>query len=106
MQGVLRDIVNLFNRNLIDLVEHIEALDVFSVALNHINELIHSVISSDGYVSIMNFVFMEHKLAQFLVQMGQFHLSVELNSTGFSLLDCDVWFGFVQSNTDLLKLFG
>jgi hypothetical protein len=63
MQRVLGDMVDLFDRNLIDLVEHIKALDVFSVALDHVNELVNSVVSPDGHVGIVDLIFMENKLA-------------------------------------------
>ena len=58
----LRDFMDLLNRNLINFVIDIEALNIFSVPFNHINEFIHIVITSKRYMSIMDLIFMQNIL--------------------------------------------
>ena len=58
VQWLLRDVIDFLNRNLINFVVDIEALDVFSVPFNYIDKFIHIVVPSKCYVSIMDLVLM------------------------------------------------
>jgi|LakMenEpi03Aug12_release.lakeMendotaPanAssembly.Ray.scaffolds.fasta_scaffold497904_1 hypothetical protein len=46
--------VNVLNRNSVNLVVDIDALCIFSVALNHINEVINIIVSVEFYVRIVD----------------------------------------------------
>jgi hypothetical protein len=85
IQRFLRDLIDLFNRNLINFVVNIKTFDIFSIAFNHINKLINIVVTSESNVSIMHFVLVHDNLDLFLVYFGQFNLCVELNTTRLCL---------------------
>lgn len=57
-ERILRNGINLLNRNGINLVINIDALDILSVALNHINKLINIVVTPEHNMRIMHFVFL------------------------------------------------
>ena len=104
---ILRDFIDLLYRNLINFVVNIQAFNVFSVALNNINKFIDIIVASESNVSIMNFVLVQNILNQFFITtFCQFNLSVELDSTGFCLLDRNIWLLLVESDSNLLEFLG
>ena len=86
VKWLLRDVMDLLNRNLINFVVDIEALNIFSVPFNNINEFIHIVITSKRYMCIMDLIFMQNILNQFFVHAsGLLYLSVKLDTTSLLL---------------------
>lgn len=106
IQWILRYLVDLLNRDGIDLVVDINALYVLSIALNHIDELVDIVVSPEGNMSIMHLVLVHDVDHHLFVNFGQLAVSVELNSTGFDLLDADIGPTLVQTDANLFEFLG
>lgn len=84
---VISQLVDVFNRDGVDLVVHVDALGVLAVAFNNINQVVYIVVTVELYVCIVDFVFLENVLDHALVNLGQSDRAREMESTNFLGLD-------------------
>ena len=98
--------VKLLNGDLIDLVDHINAGDVDTVAFDDINEIVYSGIAAELKGSVRNLVLMADRLDGVLREPG--HLDIlrfhDGNTTLVSLLNGNIRPLLVESDTETLKL--
>ena len=57
--GSSGDFINIFNGDTIDFVVDVQALDIFSVSFNNIDELINSDIFSQKDISVMDLILVQ-----------------------------------------------
>jgi len=69
--GVLRQSLDVFNRNGIDLVYDVDALDVLAIAFNGVNEVAHVVVSVELDVSVVDLVLVHDSFDHPLVNQCQ-----------------------------------
>jgi len=79
-------------------------LDILPIAFDHINEVVHIIVTSEGHMSIMHFVLEHDILDHLLITLSQWNDSVELNTTSLLDVNLDVWLGFVEPDADLFQL--
>lgn len=89
------DVVYLFNGDRINFIVDVDTLDVLSSALDHVNELIDVVVSTESYVSIVHLVLVQDILNHFLVDFSAFHCLIELDTACFLRMDRNVGLTFV-----------
>jgi len=53
------DFINVFNGDAIDFVVDVQALDIFSISFNNVDELINSDIFSQKNISIMDLILVQ-----------------------------------------------
>lgn len=104
VQGLLRDKVDFLDGNDINLVVHIEALDVLASALDNINQVVDIVVTAENDVRVMNLVLVHNIGNHLSVDLRQVRGRVELNTAGLLGLDLDVRLLLVETNADLLEL--
>ena len=68
---VLIDDIQLFNRDFVDHVEHIDARNVNSVAFNHIDQLVNGSILSEGDIGVGELVFFANRHDGLIRHMSQ-----------------------------------
>jgi len=104
--GNFADDVEILDVGLIDLVHHVDALAVLTVAFDYIDKLVHVSVRSEVDVGIGEPVLSADGADDIFVQLG--HLKAvcigEIQSTLFLLLNCYFWRLFVQSNAKAFKL--
>lgn len=72
----LVDDVQLFNGDLINLVEEINAWNVDTIAFDDINEIFGSSIILQGDVSVVNFVFSQNGFDRVQIKLGLGYLKL------------------------------
>ena len=98
--------VQLLDGNLINLVQHIDARNVDSVALNHVNQLINCRVASDVNVGIGESVLFANSYDCLIAHVGQFESErlYNVETTFFLSLNNDVRRLLVESYTEAFQL--
>ena len=79
-------------------------MDVLAIALDHVNEVVHIIVTSEGHVSIVHLILVHDILNHLLVDLGQWNDSVELNASSLLWVNDDVWLALVEPDADFLQL--
>lgn len=98
--------VQLLDGYLVDLIQHIDARNIDSVALDHINQLINCRVASDVYVGIGESVLMANSFDCVIAHVGQFESErlYNVETTFFLSLNHDVGWLLVESHTEAFQL--
>lgn len=65
------DNVQLLNRDLINLVEDVDARNIDAISLNCVNQVVGSSVAAHRNIRIMHTVFRENGLDGIIIKMGQ-----------------------------------
>ena len=68
---VLHQIVDIFDRNSVNFVVHIDALHIFTVALDGVNKVLHIVVAIKFNMSIVNLVLLHDTLDHPIINLGE-----------------------------------
>jgi len=103
---VLHLLVDVLNRDGVDLIVDIDALDVFSVALDHVNQLVHIVVAIELDFSVVDPVLGEHLAHHLLVDLGEGPMRGEEETARLLDLNNDVWPFLVHADACSLDFSG
>lgn len=101
--GDLRDQVQLLDRDLVNLVQNIQAGHVHTVALDHIDQLVDSGVTLETDVGIVDLVLGKHSLDFIQIQMRQRDSVGHADTALLLLLEVNVWWLLVESNAESLQ---
>ena len=101
VQGLAHKILDLFNRDSVDLVVNIDALEVLAVALDSINQVTDIVVAIKFDVRVVDLLLMHDTFDHFIIDFRQRHVRREDNTTSLLRLDHDVWLLFVHSDASV-----
>merc|ERR1719264_128623 len=96
--GNLGDDFKLFNRDLVNLVQQVDAGYVVPVPLDNVDEIVNSGVAAKSDVSIGNSVFPEDLLDQIKVKLGLGHHDLQVDPPLVLLLEDNVGRRLVHPN--------
>ena len=99
----LGDEIQLLDRDLINLVEDVQARHVNTVTLDHINQLINGGVTLERDIGVMDLVLAQHSLDLIQIQVCQRNSVGHADTTLLLLLEVDVWWLLVKTDTESLQ---
>lgn len=100
VEGLLHKFVHVLDGHCIYFVVHVDALRVFAVPFNHINELVYVMVGAKVHMSIVNFIFLENDAHHLLIYLCKLDSRIEKYASSLHDLQSDLWPFLINSNSD------
>ncbi|KAJ8530370.1 hypothetical protein ON010_g14542 [Phytophthora cinnamomi] len=104
---VMRDLVDdgqLLDRELVDLVEHVEARDVDAVALDLVDELVHGHVGAQRHVGVVDLVLVQDLVDRVGVQLALRDRGLEVDAAALLAAEDHVGRLLVEADAEALEL--